>query len=101
MLGEKAGGEMGGDEAGEEDGALGDNCEGSLPRFRSFRLGIRGERGRRKTRIIRSYCTRLRKGRTQPLLSNENQAINRNGEFKNKVEAQAEGLLNEMSKSAG
>jgi hypothetical protein len=39
---------MGGDEAGEEDGALGDNCEGSLPRFRSFRLGIRGRGGGEK-----------------------------------------------------
>ena len=58
MSGEMTEGGMRGEEGGEEDGALGTDCEGSLPRFRSFRLGIRGER-RHGDRVVRSRRTRL------------------------------------------
>jgi predicted transposase YdaD len=42
-------GEKRGEEGGDEEGALGCDWEGSLPRFRSFRLGIRGEGAERQS----------------------------------------------------
>jgi hypothetical protein len=50
-------GEKRGEEGGDEEGALGCDWEGSLPRFRSFRLGIGGGRGGSNTRIVRSCRT--------------------------------------------